>query len=147
MRAGKKFPYDNHPIYYESCGAGKPLLLHGNTASSRRLDPIIPMPAEKHRVITMDCLGCGRSDRLAARPADLWYEWARQVHALCAHLALSKVYLVGTSGGALAAEYPQLVRAAALGITPILIAADPASDVETPYLKIRALRELLQEWI
>ena len=37
--------------------------------------------------------------------------------------------------------------AAALGITPILIAANPASDVETPYLKIRDLRELIQERI
>ena len=35
--------------------------------------------------------------------------------------------------------------AVALGITPILIAANPASDVETPYLKIRDLRELIQE--
>ena len=33
--------------------------------------------------------------------------------------------------------------AAALGITPILIAANPASDVETSYLKIRDLRELI----
>ena len=32
-----------------------------------------------------------------------------------------------------------------LGILPILIAANPASDVETPYLKIRDLRELLGE--
>lgn len=34
--------------------------------------------------------------------------------------------------------------AAALGIFPILIAANPASDVETPYLKIRDLRELIR---
>ena len=40
-----------------------------------------------------------------------------------------------------------LEGAAALGITPILIAANPASDVETPYLKIRDLRELIQERI
>ena len=33
--------------------------------------------------------------------------------------------------------------AAALGITPILIAANPASDVETNYTKIRDLRELI----
>ena len=37
-----------------------------------------------------------------------------------------------------------LEGAAALGITPILIAADPASDVETSYLKIRDLRELIR---
>ena len=33
--------------------------------------------------------------------------------------------------------------AAELGITPILIAANPASDVETPFLKIHSLSELL----
>ena len=36
-----------------------------------------------------------------------------------------------------------LTGAAELGITPILIAANPASDVETPYAKIRSLSELL----
>lgn len=34
--------------------------------------------------------------------------------------------------------------AAALGITPILIAANPAADVETNYLKIHDLRELIR---
>ena len=34
--------------------------------------------------------------------------------------------------------------AAALGITPILIAANPASDADTSYLKIRDLRELIR---
>ena len=38
-----------------------------------------------------------------------------------------------------------LEGAAALGITPILIAANPASDVETSFLKIRDLRELIRE--
>ena len=35
-----------------------------------------------------------------------------------------------------------LEGAAALGITPVLIAANPAADVETPFVKIRDLREL-----
>ena len=34
--------------------------------------------------------------------------------------------------------------AATMGITPILIAANPASDVETTYLKIKDLRELIR---
>ena len=34
--------------------------------------------------------------------------------------------------------------AVAMGITPILIAANPASDVETNYMKIRDLRELIR---
>ena len=37
-----------------------------------------------------------------------------------------------------------LAGAEALGITPILIAANPVSDVETPYLKIHALSELIE---
>ena len=35
--------------------------------------------------------------------------------------------------------------AAALGITPILIAANPDADVDTAYLKIRDLRELIRQ--
>ena len=35
-----------------------------------------------------------------------------------------------------------LEGAAALGITPVLIAANPDADVETPFVKIRDLREL-----
>ena len=38
-----------------------------------------------------------------------------------------------------------LEGAAALGITPILIAANPASDVDTVYLKIHDLRELIRD--
>ena len=37
-----------------------------------------------------------------------------------------------------------LEGAAAMGITPILICANPAADVETSYLKIKDLRELIQ---
>ena len=36
-----------------------------------------------------------------------------------------------------------LEGAAALGILPILIAANPEADVETTYMKIRDLRELI----
>ena len=125
------FPLGSHQVYYESHGDGKPLiLLHGNTASGRMFDPIIPMLTGKYHVITMDFLGCGRSDQMASWPCDLWYEWARQVRALCEHLGLGEVYLVGTSGGALAAinaalEYPQLVRAVAAD-SFAGISADPA---------------------
>ena len=35
--------------------------------------------------------------------------------------------------------------AAALGIMPVLIAANPQSDVATSYLKIRDLRELIRK--
>ena len=98
------FDYEGNKIFYEESGEGKPLIiLHGNTASSKMFVPIIPLFSENHRVITMDFLGCGQSDRLSEWPADLWYEWSKQVIALCDHLNLSKVDLIGCSGGALVA--------------------------------------------
>ena len=52
--------YEGNKIFYEEAGEGKPLIiLHGNTASSKMFAPIIPLFSEKHRVITMDFLGCG----------------------------------------------------------------------------------------
>lgn len=125
------FPYDSHQIYFECYGRGNPLLLlHGNTASSRMFDAIIPKLAEKHQVITIDFLGCGRSDRLASWSSNLWVEWSKQVYALCRHLNIHHVNIIGTSGGALAAinaalAYPQLVRAIAAD-SFAGIASDPA---------------------
>ena len=98
------FEHEGNRIFYEEIGEGKPLiLLHGNTASSKMLAPIIPLFSEKHHVITMDFLGCGQSDRLREWPADLWYEWSKQVVALCDYLNFAKVDLIGCSGGALVA--------------------------------------------
>lgn len=110
------FKYKGKKIYYEEHGNGKALvLLHGNTVSGKFFTPVIPILAEKYHVITLDFLGCGQSDRMNGWPADLWYEWAMQVVALCDELNLSKVKLIGCSGGALAAinaalEKPELVE-------------------------------------
>lgn len=111
------FAYCGKRISYEDCGSGKPLvLLHGNTVSSRFFTPVIPQLSGKYRVITLDFLGCGQSERMEKWPVDLWYEWSRQVTALCAELGLAKIKLIGCSGGALAAmnvalEKPELVEA------------------------------------
>ena len=44
--------------------------------------------------------GCGRSDRTASFPSDIWIDEARQVDCLAQHLELDEVSLIGTSGGA-----------------------------------------------
>ena len=110
------FKYKDKQIYYEESGEGTPLiLLHGNTSCGKMFDPIVPALSAKYRVIVPDFLGNGRSDRLDRWPSDLWFDWAKQVKALCDHLGLEKIYLTGSSGGALAAinvalEYPELVN-------------------------------------
>ena len=69
--------------------------------------------SEKHHVITMDFLGCGQSDRLDELPTDLWYEWSKQVVALCDYKGFEKIGLIGCSGGAInvALEYPERINA------------------------------------
>lgn len=112
------FNYNGKKIYYEENGSGEALiLLHGNTVSGKFFAPLIPLFSEKYHVITLDFLGCGKSDRLTEWPTDLWYEWSCQVIALCNELGFSKVKLIGCSGGALAAinaalEHPELVECA-----------------------------------
>ncbi|MCR4642287.1 MAG: alpha/beta hydrolase [Lachnospiraceae bacterium] len=41
------------------------VLLHGNTSCGRMFEQVIPLFAKKYRVIVLDFLGNGRSDRLA----------------------------------------------------------------------------------
>lgn len=98
------FTYGGKKIYYEEHGSGEALiLLHGNTVSGKFFTPVISMLAERYHVITLDFLGCGQSDRIDKWPHDLWYEWSKQIVALCGELGLSKVKLIGCSGGALVA--------------------------------------------
>ena len=111
------FKYSDRQVYFEESGEGTPLiLLHGNTSCGKMFDPVVPLLASKYRVIVLDFLGNGRSDRIEKWPSDLWFDWAQQVKALCDHLGINKVNLIGSSGGALAAinmalEYPELVNA------------------------------------
>ncbi len=62
------------------------------------------MLSDKYRVITLDFLGGGQSDRLSEWPADLWYHWGEQAFALCTFMGLRKVNVVGSSGGAVTAK-------------------------------------------
>ena len=148
------FPYGSHQIYYEIHGDGEPLiLLHGNTASCRMFDSIIPALAAHYQVITMDFLGCGRSDHLLSFPRDLWFEWSKQVYALCMHLDIQRVNIVGTSGGALAAintalASPQLVRAVAAdsfaGITADLAITSQIQTGRAAAKQLEGFRTYLQ---
>lgn len=111
--------FEGKRIFYRETGnsAGSPLLLlHGNTASSRMFQGVLDLYMEKYRVILMDFLGHGDSDRLDRFPVDLWYEEARQAAGFLRTLNAGRVNVIGTSGGALAAlnlalEWPELVLA------------------------------------
>lgn len=109
------FIFDNKKMYYTETGTGTPLLfLHGNTASSMMFYEIIDKYKKDYKVILIDFLGHGKSDRLHEFPADLWFYEAQQVIAFLKEKYYSNADIIGSSGGALAAinvalEAPQLI--------------------------------------
>ena len=112
-------------LYYETHGAGRPLiLLHGGLASGEMFEPVLPLLAERHQVITPDLQGHGRTADID-RPIDVRL-MAGDIAALIDHLKLDKPDLVGYSlGGGVAlqtaAQYPAKIRrlvAASANIRP-----------------------------
>jgi pimeloyl-ACP methyl ester carboxylesterase len=98
------FNFDNKRVYYTEFGNGAPLLLlHGNTASSNMFAQIAEKYKKNFKVILIDFLGHGKSDRLDEFPADLWFYEAEQTIAFLREKQYTKVNIIGSSGGALVA--------------------------------------------
>ena len=110
------FNFNNHRIYYTELGAGAPLLLlHGNTASSNMFTEIADRYAKDFKVILIDFLGHGKSDRLHEFPDDLWFDEAEQVITFLREKQYTKTNLIGCSGGALVAINVALEAAELVG--------------------------------
>jgi pimeloyl-ACP methyl ester carboxylesterase len=119
IRATGAFLYEDHRIEYDSYGEGERLLvlIHGLLMNRRMFERLGPALAEHgNRVVCVDLLGHGRSDR----PEDLrLYSmplFARQLAALLDHLEQPSAVVGGTSLGAnvaleLAVHQPERVRA------------------------------------
>jgi pimeloyl-ACP methyl ester carboxylesterase len=98
-----EFRYEGHRIEYDSYGEGEGVLVlvHGLLMNRRMFERLGPALARRgNRVICVDLLGHGRSDR----PEDLrLYSmplFARQVATLLDHLELESAVVGGTSLGA-----------------------------------------------
>ncbi len=123
--------------------SGRPLiLLHGLLLSQEMHKPLAEdLAARGNRVITLDLLGHGRSDR----PRDMWRysmaSYGREVVALMDHLEIDEAVVMGTSLGAnaaleVASQSPERLRGlvvempvldngllgSALAFTPLLVA-------------------------
>jgi pimeloyl-ACP methyl ester carboxylesterase len=100
-------------LYYETHGAGQPLiLLHGGLGSGEMFGPILPTLGERHQVIMPDLQGHGRTADID-RPIDVQL-MADDIAALIDHLGLDKPDIVGYSlGGGVAfftaVKYPAKV--------------------------------------
>jgi pimeloyl-ACP methyl ester carboxylesterase len=100
-------------LYYQSHGTGRPLiLLHGGLMSGEMFEPILPMLAEHHQVITVDLQGHGRTADID-RPLDVRL-MAEDIAALIEHLGLDRPDVAGYSLGGgvalhLAIKHPAVV--------------------------------------
>src|SRR5438876_11730097 len=101
-------------LYYETHGAGQPLiLLHGGLGSGEMFGPVLPALAAGHQVIAPDLQGHGRTADID-RPLDVRL-MADDVAALIDHLGLAKPDVVGYSLGGgvalhLAVRHPDKVE-------------------------------------
>ena len=121
------FSYHGHRIAYDVHGSGERtlVLVHGLLMNRRMYDTLAPEIASRgNRVVTVDLLGHGRSDRIAEHHLYSMTAFADQVLALLDHLELQAPVVGGTSLGAnvgleFAAHHPE--RAGALFIEmPVL---------------------------
>jgi pimeloyl-ACP methyl ester carboxylesterase len=98
-----EFEYNGHRISYDEYGAGeRPLvLIHGLLMNRHMFDRLGPeMAARGNRVITVDLLGHGRSERPSDMSQYSMTFFAHQVEALLDHLGLKSAVVGGTSLGA-----------------------------------------------
>ncbi len=124
-------PSGNAQIYYETAGAGQPLLMiHAGVADSRQWDAIFAHLAQRMHVIRYDMRGYGKSV-----PVDGEFSHIGDFMALLAHLKLHQpLVIMGCSmGGGLAMDvaltHPTSVQAL------IMVDSGPSGlelDVETP---------------
>jgi pimeloyl-ACP methyl ester carboxylesterase len=98
-----EFDYNGHRISYDDYGAGERslVLIHGLLMNGRMYDRLAPEMAKRgNRVIAIDLLGHGRSDRPTDMSQYSMTFFARQVEALLDHLDLDSAVIGGTSLGA-----------------------------------------------
>jgi pimeloyl-ACP methyl ester carboxylesterase len=138
------FTHQEHRLEYTDYGEGARLtvLVHGLLLSRRMHEPLAEALAERgNRVVTLDLLGHGQSDR----PRDMWRysmpEFGAEVVALLDHLGVEEAVVMGTSLGAnttleVASQAPERLRGmviempvldnallgCALAFTPLLVA-------------------------
>ena len=144
MAEGRSFDYDGQRLAYTEFGSGPraTVLLHGLLLNQRMHAAMAEaLAAHGNRVVTLDLLGHGRSDR----PTDMWRysmpEYGREVVALLDHLDVESAVVLGTSLGAnatleMAVQAPERLRGmviempvldnallgCALAFTPLMVA-------------------------
>lgn len=136
------FRFDGHELVYDEYGSGERLVvyLHGLLLDSDLNRGIALALAERgHRVVLLDLLGHGRSDKPVHASQYRIDSYADQVFALLDHLGAEQAVLGGVSLGAnvslfAASRQPERVRGMVLEMPVLENAVPSAATVFVPLL-------------
>ncbi|MCI8893798.1 MAG: alpha/beta hydrolase [Lachnospiraceae bacterium] len=125
-------------LYYEVQGAGKPILLiHGVVVDAGLYEHAARLLAPYYQVITYDRRGNSRSGEVYVEEYDISAQ-VRDAEALLEHLGIQRVFLAGTSAGAIVAQ--ELMKARPALVSHLLM-------YEPPLVSLLEHQEEEQAWI
>lgn len=151
---GEFFDLDGVRLYGYAAGrrgSGVPVvLLHGFPTSSHLWTDVVPLLPEGHRVLVLDLLGFGRSDRPRAHPLSLRGH-AERVLAVLDQLRVERAAVVGHEMGAavaqlLATRWPLRVSHLAL-VSAAVAEAWPARELKLARATLPLTRHLPPNWL
>ena len=137
-----QFRYQGFRIHYDEYGSGdRPLVLvHGLLMNGRMYSALAPaMVARGNRVLCIDLLGHGKSDRPEELVRYSMPLFARQVTALLDHLEIEEAVVGGTSLGAnvalqAGARHPERTRAMFIEMPVLDNALSAVAAIFTPMM-------------
>lgn len=142
----KNILYKNTTISYTDSGAGSAIvLLHGFLENKKMWQEYVPLFSEKHRVVTIDLLGHGKSDSLGY--VHSMEENATVVHEVLKHLKIEKATILGHSMGgyvglAFAELFPKSIQKLVL-----LNSTSREDSAEKKLNRTRAIKAVKQNYV
>ena len=90
----------NHTIHYVEAGEGQPILLiPGAWSTYRYWNRVMPFLSKHYRILALDYLGVGDSDKPRSGFGYTMEEQADVIAGMIEELKISQVHIVGTSYG------------------------------------------------
>jgi 2-hydroxymuconate-semialdehyde hydrolase len=151
---GEFVDLDGARLYYYAAGsrgAGEPVVfLHGFPTSGHLWSEVVPLVPAGHRVVVVDLLGYGRSDRPHGHPVSIRAHADRTI-ALLDVLGINYACLVGHDVGGgiaqtLAVRHPQRVSRVCL-VDSVAFDGWPTRDVKLARAMLPLTRHLPSTWL
>ena len=142
----KNILYKNTKISYTDSGAGSAIvLLHGFLENKKMWQDYVTLFSEKHRIITIDLLGHGKSEPLGY--VHSMEENANVVHEVLQHLKIEKATILGHSMGgyvglAFAELFPKSIQKLVL-----LNSTSREDSAEKKLNRTRAIKAVKQNYV